>query len=165
MAFCPKCGAQIEDGVKVCPTCGENLEVKDDVAAKVTELTNTADITDTLDPNDIQNNKVMAILAYLSWLVLIPLFAAKDSAFARFHVKQGLLLAICEVIVAVVFAILNAILGSILPVLLLVTGIINWIINIIFFVLSIIGIINAAQGKAKELPIIGKIKILDNVIK
>ena len=36
---------------------------------------------------------------------------------------------------------------------------------IVFFVLSIMGIINAAQGKAKELPIVGKIKILDNVIK
>ncbi|MBQ6171556.1 MAG: zinc-ribbon domain-containing protein [Clostridia bacterium] len=165
MAFCPKCGAQVEDGVKVCPTCGENLEAKVDVSAKVTELTNTADITDTLDPNDIQNNKVMAILAYLSWLVLIPLFAAKDSPFARFHVKQGLLLAICEIIVAVVFMIINAILGSILPALLIATSIIQWLINIVFFVLSIMGIINAAQGKAKELPIVGKIKILDNVIK
>ena len=165
MAFCPKCGAEIEDGVKVCPTCGANLEEKVDVSAKVNELTNTADVTDTLDPNDIQNNKVMAVLAYLSWLVLIPLFAAKNSAFARFHVKQGLLLAICEIIIAVVFAILNAILGAILPVLLIVTSIINWVINIIFFVLSIIGIVNAAQGKAKELPIIGKMKFLDNVIK
>ncbi len=164
MAFCPKCGAQVEDGVKACPTCGANLEEKVDVSAKVTELTNTADITETLDPNDIQNNKVMAILAYLSWLVLIPLFAAKDSAFARFHVKQGLLLAICEIIVAVVFTILNTILGQIFIVW-VILAIIQWIINIGFFVLSIMGIINAAQGKAKELPIVGKIKILDNVIK
>lgn len=164
MAFCPKCGAQVEDGVKVCPTCGANLEEKVDVSAKVTELTNTADITETLDPNDIQNNKVMAILAYLSWLVLIPLFAAKDSAFARFHVKQGLLLAICEIIVAVVFTILNTILGQIFIVW-VILAIIQWIINIGFFVLSIMGIINAAQGKAKELPIVGKVKILDNVIK
>ena len=164
MAFCPKCGAQVEDGVKACPSCGANLEEKVDVSAKVTELTNTADITETLDPNDIQNNKVMAILAYLSWLVLIPLFAAKDSAFARFHVKQGLLLAICEIIVAVVFTILNTILGQIFIVW-VILAIIQWIINIGFFVLSIMGIINAAQGKAKELPIVGKIKILDNVIK
>ena len=164
MAFCPKCGAQVEDGVKACPSCGANLEEKVDVSAKVTELTNTADITETLDPNDIQNNKVMAILAYLSWLVLSPLFAAKDSAFARFHVKQGLLLAICEIIVAVVFTILNTILGQIFIVW-VILAIIQWIINIGFFVLSIMGIINAAQGKAKELPIVGKIKILDNVIK
>lgn len=164
MAFCPKCGAQVEDGVKVCPTCGENLEAKVDVSAKVTELTNTADITDTLDPNDIQNNKVMAILAYLSWLVLIPLFAAKDSPFARFHVKQGLLLAICETIVIIAVNILTTIIVTLVPALWFISTILS-LLYIPFCVLAIIGIINAAQGKAKELPIIGGLKILDNIIK
>lgn len=166
MAFCPKCGAQVEDGVKICPTCGENLEPKtEDVSAKVAELTNTADYTATYDPNDIQNNKVMAILAYLGILVLIPLFAAKDSPFARFHVKQGLLLAIAEIAVAIVFGILTSIFASFSWILWLIFSIIQWVISIIFFVLVIMGIVNAAQGKAKELPIIGKINILDNVIK
>ncbi|MBO4391701.1 MAG: zinc-ribbon domain-containing protein [Clostridia bacterium] len=165
MAFCPKCGAQVEEGVKICPTCGENLEPKtEDVSAKVAELTNTADYTATYDPNDIQNNKVMAILAYLSWLVLIPLFAAKDSPFARFHVKQGLLLAIAEIVVAIVFSILTSIVSGIF-VLWLIFTLIQAVCNIFFFVISIMGIINAAQGKAKELPIVGKLKILDNVIK
>ena len=54
-----------------------------DINEKLNELNNTADTTNEFDPQDIQNNKAMAILAYLSWLVLIPLFAAKDSKFAR----------------------------------------------------------------------------------
>ena len=37
----------------------------------------------TPDPNDVQSNKVMAILAYFGILFLIPLLAAKESAYAR----------------------------------------------------------------------------------
>ena len=48
-----------------------------DLNEKWNELNNTADATAEYDPNDIQQNKVMAIFAYLSWLVLIPIFAAK----------------------------------------------------------------------------------------
>ena len=32
--------------------------------------------------------------------------------------------------------------------------------NLVFLVLAVIGIINAANGRAKELPVIGKIKLL-----
>ena len=39
-------------------------------------------------------------------------------------------------------------------------SVITWAVGILIIVLAIIGIINAVQGKAKELPIIGKIKIL-----
>lgn len=34
------------------------------------------------------------------------------------------------------------------------------LLGIVFLVLAIIGIINAANGKAKELPVIGKYRIL-----
>ena len=46
----------------------------------------------TPDPNDVQSNKVMAILAYFGILFLIPLLAAKESPFARYHTNQGLVL-------------------------------------------------------------------------
>ena len=46
-------------------------------------------------------------------------------------------------------------------------GPVYWVVNILtgvlslaFLVFAIVGIINAAQGKAKELPVISKIKIL-----
>ena len=45
----------------------------------------------------------------------------------------------------------------------LLTGIISFVTGIagvLFVVFAIVGIINAAQGYAKDLPIIGKIKIL-----
>lgn len=99
------------------------------------------------DPQDISSNKVMAVLSYLGILVLIPLLAAKDSKYARFHVNQGLILVICAV---VSFAV------SKIPGL----AFIAWILNLAIFILAVIGIINAVKGQAKELPYIGKYKIL-----
>ena len=128
--------------------------------ADLNKLTDMKDHTSEFDPQDIENNKVMALLAYLSWLVLIPLFAAKDSKFARFHCNQGIVLAIAELALNfVVFPILSGILGGV-PVVGLLISIVSGLVGLCFFVLSVIGIINAVQGQAKELPVIGGFKIL-----
>ncbi len=126
-----------------------------DINDKLNELNNTADTTSEFSQEDIEQNKVMAILAYLSWLVLIPIFAAKESKFARYHVNQGLVLAIAEIIIWIVFGILAQI-----PFIGLIFSLINALLSLGCFVLAILGIVNAANGKAKELPIIGKVKIL-----
>ncbi len=88
----------------------------------------------------------MALLAYI--IFLIPLFAAKDSKFARFHTNQGLVLFLAGIIASVV---------AVIPV-------IGWIVSSIaalaITVLAVIGILNALNGRAKELPVIGKFKIL-----
>ena len=121
----------------------------------INEFNNTKDSTSEFDPNDIQQNKVMAILAYLSWLVLIPLFAAKESKFARYHCNQGIILAIAEIIVWVIFGIL-----SIIPYVGWIFIALNSLISLVCLVFAVTGIINAANGKAKELPFIGKFNIL-----
>ncbi len=64
---------------------------------KFNAATNTADTTSEFDPNDINQNKIMAILAYFGILVVIPILAAKESKFARFHANQGLVLFIASV--------------------------------------------------------------------
>lgn len=126
-----------------------------DFNEKFNDFNNTKDTSAEYDPQDIQSNKAMAILAYISWLVLIPLFAAKGSKFARFHCNQGLILAIVEVASGIGLGIL-----SMIP-------FVGWLFTIteclvegvcIFF--AVLGIINASKGKAKELPIIGSIRIL-----
>ncbi|MBE5785501.1 MAG: hypothetical protein E7330_06830 [Clostridiales bacterium] len=100
-------------------------------------------------------NKVMGILSYIWILWIVPLFAAKDSQFARFHANQGLLLWI----VSVVMGIIGIVLGFI-PVVGTVIKIIGWIVNVATLVLAIIGIINAVKGEMKPLPLIGGIKII-----
>lgn len=168
MAFCGKCGTQVNDGVEFCTGCGAKIEAQtkqdnaaqqNDVAAKFQEFNNTADTTASFEKADIEQNKVMGILAYLSWLVLIPIFAAPKSKFARYHANQGLLLAITEIIWWIVQGILSAILYAVSWRLGFISSILS-VVNILFLVMAIIGIINAANGKAKELPVIGKFKLL-----
>ena len=161
MAFCGKCGTKVDEGVKFCPSCGNPMEApapeqqgqtqqtqaqQSDLSAKLTNLNNTADITEQFDKDDIEKNKVMGLLAYI--LFFIPLLAAKDSPFARYHANQGLVL------------FLAAILSSVILLIPILGWIIAPILSIVITVLAVIGIINALNGKAKELPIIGKFKIL-----
>lgn len=166
MPFCKQCGMELKEGVRFCPGCGtpveepaqttqQNSTTKDNFAA----VFNTADTTSQYDPADVEKNKAMGVLAYLSWLVLIPIFAAKDSKFARFHANQGLVLLIASAIFGVVRWVLSEILFAISWRLYFVTVIIS-LLGLVFLALAIIGIVNAATGKAKELPVIGQIRIL-----
>lgn len=133
--------------------------------ADLNKITNTADTTAEFDQSDILQNKIMAILSYICVcsipLFLIPLLAAKNSKFARFHTNQGLVLWIANIAVSIVMGIISFIIG-LLGVELLsgLVSLISGLISIFFLVLMILGIVNAATGKAKELPIIGKIKLL-----
>ena len=125
---------------------------------KFQNLNNTADTTSQFDPQDITNNKVMAILGYFGILVLIPIFAAKESKFARFHANQGLILFIAGIAIYIVQTIFYSIFS--LRLWWLISTVVG-IIGLVIFVLAIIGIVNAAQGKAKELPLVGNFKILN----
>ena len=127
-------------------------ELKD----KLEDMNNTADTTSSYDPADVAKNKGMAILAYLSWLVLIPIFCAKESRFARFHSNQGLLVAIAETVCGLLLGVLKK-----LPLIGWLFSLIGLGVGIIVVVLIILGIINAANGKAKELPVIGSIHLLN----
>ena len=92
---------------------------------------------------DVEDNKILAIIAYLGILCLVPLLAKKDSKYASFHGKQGLVLLIAWVLVNVV---------AVVPIL-------GWLIalfgNLAGLVLMVVGMINASQGEMKELPLIG----------
>lgn len=90
----------------------------------------------------------MSILAYLGILVLIPIFAEKNNRFVHFHANQGLILFIASFASGVI---------SFIPYL---GVIVNVVVSVAVLVFAIMGIVNACQGEAKELPIIGDIKIL-----
>jgi uncharacterized membrane protein len=113
-----------------------------------------------VDPKDAEDNKIMGILAYLGILVLVPILAAKESPFARFHANQGLVLCIAAIAAYIAALILGAIFALVSLTFLAIFGLLYTAIWICFIVFMIIGIINAAKGEMKELPLIGKIKIL-----
>ena len=167
MPYCGKYGAQMDDSAKFCPACGapgetpkgNEAQQQNDYGEKLQNFNNTNETTAEFDPQDIQNNKVMAILAYLGILVLIPLFAAKESKFARYHTNQGLVLCIAEIAYGITYGVLSSIILAISWRLYFITSIIG-LVSLVFLVILVIGIMNAANGRAKELPIIGKFKML-----
>ena len=167
MATCKKCGIELEEGVKVCPACGwEVEEEKAEEAASesfedtIKNLNDTPDSTDEFDKKDIEDNKVMAILSYIGILFLIPLIAAPNSKFARYHTNQGLVLFIADIIVGAAVSIIGTILAFIPIIGWIVATLVSLVAGIAILALIIVGIINAANGKAKELPVIGKFRIL-----
>ncbi|EKD47008.1 MAG: hypothetical protein ACD_66C00259G0004, partial [uncultured bacterium] len=50
------------------------------------------DTTPAIDKKDIEDNKVLAALSYIFILCFVPLLLARDSKFAQYHAKQGLVL-------------------------------------------------------------------------
>ncbi len=160
MAFCNKCGNQLPDGANNCPNCGapagntqQNTQNAQDF---VNNMMNTNDTTSQFEPQDINNNKGMSVLAYIGFLFLVPLLACPNSKFARYHTNQGLVLFLLEFALGVV----TGILGLIPIAGLIIGGLLSAVGGIFTLVLMIMGIINAAQGQAKELPLIGKITLL-----
>lgn len=119
------------------------------------KIIDTKDTTSSFGKEDIEKNKTLSILAYLSWLVLVPLFAAKDSPFARFHCNQGIVLAIAEIVVGVALGLLGMI-----PYVGWVFTILGSLVGLVCLLLAVFGIVNAANGKAKELPLVGGFKLL-----
>jgi len=106
-----------------------------------------------VDPQDVEKNKTMAVLAY--FLFFLPLLTdAKDSKFAKFHANQSLILVLACIGWSVVSALLTPILGLLLLMIAPFFG-------LAVFIFWLIGLINALNGKMKELPIIGQIHILD----
>ena len=157
MAFCNKCGNQLPDGANNCPNCGSPAgNTQQNTQDFVNNMMNTNDTTSQFDPQDINNNKGMSVLAYIGFLFLVPLLACPNSKFARYHTNQGLVLFLLEFALGVVTGILG-----IIPIAgLIIGGLLSAVGGIFTLVLMIMGIINAAQGQAKELPLIGKITLL-----
>jgi len=103
------------------------------------------------DDADVEKNKGMAILAY--FLFFIPMLTdAKNSKFAMFHANQSLVL--------LIFSTVGWIVSSMLA-FILIGFLLMPLVGIVSLVFWIMGIINAATGKTKELPLIGGIHILD----
>ncbi len=96
----------------------------------------------------MNGNKLLAAISYIGILFLVPLLAAKDDAFARFHANQGLVLFLVGIVLGII---------GVIP---FVGPIIAGIGGLVTFVFAILGIINAINGAMKPLPLIGGIEII-----
>lgn len=119
------------------------------------------DHTNLYSEQDIKNGKWMSVIAYLGLFWLIPFFLKRDNPYVRFHLNQGLPLLIISLVVNIVGEIVCALLTAILlSFVASLVGLLVDLIQIVIFVFMIIGIINVIHDRAKELPIIGFIRIL-----
>lgn len=83
------------------------------------------------DP-DIEKNKTVAALSYVSILFLIPLLGKKHSKFSQFHAKQGLILFLISFICYV--------------------PVIGQLLAVVLIVISIMGIIKCLEGTWWKIP-------------
>ncbi|MBQ7700118.1 MAG: hypothetical protein IJT49_07235 [Clostridia bacterium] len=114
------------------------------------------DHTAEYEEEDIQKGRFLSVLCYLWIFVLIPVFAAKDSGFVRFHRRQGLLTFIINTVYAVLmFVILDILRVTVGSLGVFIVGILLYGGLAALAALPVAGIINAVKGKAKELPYIG----------
>lgn len=94
------------------------------------------------------DNKTLSIVSYITiigWIIAFVIGKDKADDLLKFHLKQGLGLAIFSIIY-------QFLLGIIIT----ITGITMLsILGLVVLALMIIGIINAANGVKKPLPIIG----------
>lgn len=86
------------------------------------------------------DKKTTGIVAYITWIGLIIAFCAGDKEGAKFHLNQAL--------VVFLFSLL-----SIIPC-------VGWIWGVFMLVCWIMGLVYACKEEEKEVPLIGKIRII-----
>lgn len=116
---------------------------------------NGLDRTQEFDPQDIEANKIICGLAYLGILFFLPLVCCPNSRFGKFHANQALVVFIIEVVIGVLSGVFR-----IIPFFGWMFAFLLGLINVGFFVVSILWIVFTATGTAKEIPVIGKIKLI-----
>ena len=174
MAFCEKCGAQIPENGTFCAACGAPVAAQaqptrtpEQPAAQPQApeqqpqppvypqqpVYDPADHTAEFDPEDISQNKVIAMAAYILGTVgiIIALLAAPQSKYAAFHSRQALKLDIVSTLLLIVSAVLAF--TFIVP-------IAGAVCIAILFVVRIICFFQVCSGKAKDAAIIGKLPFL-----
>lgn len=114
---------------------------------------NPADHTADFAPEDISNNKVTAMAAYMLGMlgIIIALLAAPESKYAGFHSRQALKLEIVTTLLAIVSVILCW--TFIIPIL-------GGLAMAAVFVIRIICFFQVCGGKAKDAPLIGMLPFL-----
>jgi len=134
MKYCMKCGSQLPENAAFCPACG--------TAAGSTGAENRHN---TYQASPYQSSgltaKATGIVAYLTWIGFIIALLVGDKEGAKFHINQALVINLFWLATGV-------------PVL-------GWLWSIFMLVVWIMGLVYACNQEQKEVPLIGKIRILN----
>lgn len=103
-----------------------------------------------ITPEEIQSGKTMAIISYLIFFIPLLMDDMKKNKFVMFHTEQSILLLILNIAAGII--------GTI-------TCGIGLVLYIPWLILLIMGIMNAANGEVKPLPLIGQFGEKFNLVK
>ena len=133
------------------------------------------DSTSKFDKKEIDSGKGMGVLSYI--IPLIPFFVEKKNKFVMYHAKQGMNLFILAIGYSIIYSILTSVIkvkgscgygswGALAYEMGYACKVTPWwvilplsLIGLIISILCIMGIYNVCKGRAKDLPIVSKIKI------
>ncbi|MBP3415416.1 MAG: hypothetical protein J6L81_09505 [Clostridia bacterium] len=119
---------------------------------------NLVDHTADYDPRDIADNRTIAGISGFSFLFFLPLVMCSNSYFGKFHANNNLILLIASTVIGIITGIIGHLT---IPTALYVFGyILCFLLPLPVLGLSILSIVNGFSGKAKDLPLISKIKII-----
>lgn len=138
--FCNVCGSQLDDRALFCTVCGAKLSSPEPQPHESQPQQFQHSFDEYNMQADTAANKNLAALGYIGFLI-VALVAAPNSRFIRFHANQALLLGLFSIL-------------AVIPIL-------GWIWGVFCAVCLVIGIINALNGQFKELPLIGKFRIIN----
>jgi uncharacterized membrane protein len=108
---------------------------------------------------DVEDGKLCAILMYIFPVGLIWYLVdekMKANAFAKFHLKQALILWIAAIIVRVALGIFSSIIAFVPIIGWIFIHLVSPVFWLAFFVLWLVGLMTAINGREKEVPVIGK---------
>lgn len=163
--FCKNCGKQLDDTIRFCDGCGEptaDAQSQTPPPQQGQQYTAPQYQQPYAQPNasTSDNTKLFSILAYIGPLFLVGLLADPNNPKVKFHVNQGLVLFLAEIVLSIVVTIVNAVL-VVMPV---IGGLLVGLISLAQFgatiTLAIMGIMNAVKDEEKQLPFIGNFTII-----
>lgn len=161
MLICKKCGLELLDDEAFCPNCGTPAAYSRSEYAPTGQAAASQykdprseytvkgrDYTAEFQPEDIAENKTLAVIGYAFPIVTIIASLDSSSKYLKFHGNQALLIALAVTLLALL---------SLIP----IVGIIIAFICInAVFVLQFVGLIFTCQGQSKQLPLIGGITLI-----
>ncbi|MCR4739059.1 MAG: zinc-ribbon domain-containing protein [Lachnospiraceae bacterium] len=150
MKSCPNCHTEVDDSHVFCPVCGTNIDNPAQTPAAIYKP--DWDHTDEFDAKDVSDNKVVAMLMYLTGLTgallyfaILWLIGKSKSDYLAFHVKENFKLSLVETLVVLI---------SLLLCWTIIVPIAGVICELILCVVRIIAFVQCAKNESKEVAII-----------
>jgi len=154
MAFCPKCGSQIADGVAFCGSCGAPMAPAPGSPASGVPGSSAPTASAPLSTNVA--GLLCYILGFITGVVFLVIEPYKNNKFVRFHAFQSIFLSVVWIAFRIVWG--TIFMGMFLTPLGALWGLfslVSTLVSLAFLALWIFMMYKAYNNEAYELPFIG----------